>query len=101
MANRPWDALKCQIYLGSDEFIERHSRRTNQINEIPRAQLKAIKPTLERIFAKIETPGLPKRTEAWVPPARDRCALGSPLRDGEPKTQTNRAADIIVSDCKT
>jgi putative transposase len=46
------DALKGQIYLGSDKFIERHSAEDKQINEIPRAQLRAIKPTLERIFAK-------------------------------------------------
>jgi putative transposase len=52
IANRPWDALKGQIYLGSDKFIERHSAEDKQINEIPRAQLRAIKPTLERIFAK-------------------------------------------------
>jgi putative transposase len=52
IANRPWDALKGQIYLGSDKFIERHSAEDKPINEIPRAQLKAIKPTLERIFAK-------------------------------------------------
>ena len=52
IANQPWDALKGQIYLGSDKFIERHSAEDKQINEIPRAQLQAIKPTLERIFAK-------------------------------------------------
>jgi REP element-mobilizing transposase RayT len=52
IANRPWDALKGQIYLGSDKFIERHSAEDKQINEIPRAQLRAIKPTLARIFAK-------------------------------------------------
>ncbi len=52
IANRPWDALKGQIYLGSDKFIERHSAEDQRIKEIPRAQLKAIKPTLERIFAK-------------------------------------------------
>ena len=38
--------------LASDKFIERHSAKDKQINEIPRAQLQAIKPTLERIFAK-------------------------------------------------
>jgi putative transposase len=51
IANRPWDALKGQIYLGSDEFIERHSPVDKEHKEIPRSQLKAIKPTLERIFA--------------------------------------------------
>jgi REP element-mobilizing transposase RayT len=58
VANRPWDALKGQIYLGSDKFIERHSAEDKQINEIPRAQLKAIKPTLKRIFAKDRDSGI-------------------------------------------
>jgi putative transposase len=52
IANRPWDELKGQIYLGSDEFIERHSAENKDLKEIPGAQLKAVKPTLERIFAK-------------------------------------------------
>ena len=51
-ANRPWNDLKGQIYLGRDEFIERHSAGNRKLKEIPRAQLKAIKPTLARIFAK-------------------------------------------------
>ncbi|HXV79694.1 MAG TPA: transposase [Candidatus Binatia bacterium] len=58
IANRPWDALKAQIYLGSDKFIERHSAQDKQINEIPRVQLQAIKPTLERIFAKDRDSGI-------------------------------------------
>jgi transcriptional regulator with PAS, ATPase and Fis domain len=52
VANRPWDELKGQIYLGSDEFIERHSAQTTELKEVPRAQLKPIKPTLERILGK-------------------------------------------------
>jgi hypothetical protein len=58
VANRPWDALKGQIYLGSDEFIESHSPEDKEIKEIPRVQLKAIKPTLERIFAKDRETGI-------------------------------------------
>jgi REP element-mobilizing transposase RayT len=52
VANRPWDELKGQIYLGSDEFIERHSAQTTELKEVPRAQLKPIKPTLERILGE-------------------------------------------------
>jgi putative transposase len=52
LENRPWDEIKGQIYLGSKEFIEQHSAEDKEIMEIPRAQLKAGKPTLERIFAK-------------------------------------------------
>jgi len=52
LKNRPWEELRGQIYLGSEAFIERHSAQDKEIKEIPRAQLKAVKPTLERIFAK-------------------------------------------------
>jgi len=58
LANRPWDDLKGQIYLGSDEFIERHAVKAKELREIPRAQLKAIKPPLERIFAKNRESGI-------------------------------------------
>jgi len=52
ITNRPWDQLKGQIYLGSDKFIERHSAEDKELKAIPRAQLRAFKPTLERIFAR-------------------------------------------------
>jgi len=58
LANRPWEELRGQIYLGSEEFIERHSAEDKEIKEIPRAQLKAVRPTLERIFAKGEETGI-------------------------------------------
>jgi putative transposase len=51
LASRPWEALKGQIYLGSEQFIEKHSPQNIELKEIPRAQLKA-RPSLERIFAK-------------------------------------------------
>lgn len=52
LSNRPWEDLKGQIYLGSEEFIATHSPGNEKLKEIPRAQLKAVKPTLERIFAR-------------------------------------------------
>ena len=52
LESRPLEELKGQIYLGSEEFIERHSPRDQRLKEIPRAQLRAAKPSLERIFAK-------------------------------------------------
>jgi putative transposase len=58
VANRPWDDLKGQIYLGSEEFIKRHSAEDKDLKEIPGAQLKATKPTLERIFANDEETGI-------------------------------------------
>ncbi|HMA79973.1 MAG TPA: transposase [Candidatus Binatia bacterium] len=56
--SRPWEELKGQIYLGSKEFIERHSPRDQRLKEIPRAQLRAAKPSLERIFAKSGEQGI-------------------------------------------
>ena len=58
LESRPWEELKGQIYLGSEEFIERHAPRDQRLKEIPRAQLRAAKPSLERIFAKSGEQGI-------------------------------------------
>ena len=52
LASRPWEAVKGQIYLGSEQFIEKHSPENTELKEIPRVQRKAARPSLERIFAK-------------------------------------------------
>jgi putative transposase len=52
LENRPWEDLKGQIYLGSEAFIDKHAPGNRAIKEIPRAQLKASKPSLEKILAK-------------------------------------------------
>ena len=52
VARRPWEELKGQIYLGSDAFIEKHAAANKELKEIPQVQLRAAKPSLERIFAK-------------------------------------------------
>jgi transcriptional regulator with PAS, ATPase and Fis domain len=44
--------------MGSDEFVERHSAQARELKEIPRAQLKAIEPPLERILAKNRETGI-------------------------------------------
>jgi len=46
------EELRRQTYLGSEEFIEKHSAADKERKSIPRAQLKAVKPTLKQIFAK-------------------------------------------------
>ena len=51
-ASRPWDDLKGQIYLGSEAFIEKYACGKKDVKEIPRAQLRAATPSLQRIFAK-------------------------------------------------
>ncbi len=48
--SRPWEALRGQIYLGSEAFIERHSPRNRELKEIPRAQIRAVRPKLEKIL---------------------------------------------------
>ena len=52
LGSRPWEELKGQIYLGSEAFIEKHRAGKNRHKEIPRAQVTAAKPSLQRIFAK-------------------------------------------------
>jgi Homeodomain-like domain len=53
LKDRPWEQLQGQIYLGSKEFIERVSAGNDEeIQEVPRAQLRPIRPTLERLFAR-------------------------------------------------
>ena len=58
IGSRPWDELKGQIYLGSDDFIEKHAAQDQELKEIPRAQRKAVKPTLDKLFAKGQEAGI-------------------------------------------
>jgi putative transposase len=50
--SRPWEELIGQIYLGSERFIEEHSRKARPDPEIPRRQLNPSRPSLREIFAK-------------------------------------------------
>lgn len=63
MASRPWDNLKGQIYLGSEAFIEKHAAGKKDIKEIPRAQLRAAKPSLEQIFERTGEKGIAEAYE--------------------------------------
>jgi putative transposase len=58
LASRPWEELRGQIYLGSEEFIEEHSAKNLALKEIPQAQLHATKPPLDRIFARLGKKGI-------------------------------------------
>jgi putative transposase len=49
---RPWDELTGQIYLGSEKFIEKHTARDQEIKEIPRAQLRPIRPRLDQLLSR-------------------------------------------------
>jgi REP element-mobilizing transposase RayT len=63
MASRPWDDLKGQIYLGSQGFIEKHASGKEHLKEIPRAQLRAAKPSLKQIFARRGEKGIAEAYE--------------------------------------
>jgi putative transposase len=50
LESRPWEALQGQIYLGSEAFIEKHTPQNRELKEIPRAQVKAVRPKLASIL---------------------------------------------------
>lgn len=51
--DRPWDKVRGQIYLGSEEFIEKHAGKDEtELAEVPRVQRQAIRPALEAILNK-------------------------------------------------
>jgi REP element-mobilizing transposase RayT len=52
LADRPWEQLQGQIYLGGKQFIERHGRGTEEIREVPRVQRQVIRASLKQIFTK-------------------------------------------------
>ncbi len=45
---RPWEELRGQIYLGSEEFIQALPKKA--IGEVPRAQIVGVRPSLEEIL---------------------------------------------------
>jgi RNA polymerase sigma factor (sigma-70 family) len=48
---RPWEEVRGQIYLGSEEFIEQH-QPDRMLAEIPRKQTQAKRPSLKEILAR-------------------------------------------------
>lgn len=52
LSRKPWQQLTGQIYLGSEAFIARHTKEVERIAEIPRAQWRPVRPSLEAIFRK-------------------------------------------------
>ena len=52
LEHQPWERLRGQIYLGSEEFIERHTQGVEEIKEVPRVQWRAVRPTLEKLFSR-------------------------------------------------
>jgi hypothetical protein len=52
LGRQPWEELRGQIYLGSEEFIERHTKGGEKIREVPRVQWRVVRPSLGQIFSK-------------------------------------------------
>jgi hypothetical protein len=52
LGDQPWERVQGQIYLGSEEFIEKHTKDIEDIREVPRRQWKAVRPNLGEIFRK-------------------------------------------------
>lgn len=52
LRDRPWEKLQGQIYLGSEEFIEKLTEGGENIREVPRGQWRVVRPPLEQIFKK-------------------------------------------------
>ena len=51
--DRPWEKLRGQIFLATEEFIRRHrSREKDEISEVPRLQRRPVRVTLHQIFGK-------------------------------------------------
>jgi putative transposase len=50
LESRPWDKVQGQIYLGDEEFIERHTKGVEELKEVPRAQRQRIKPSLAHVL---------------------------------------------------
>lgn len=50
----PWEALQGQIYLGSEEFIQRVRKEAKPGPEVPRTQRQPIRPSLAELFRKRE-----------------------------------------------
>ena len=50
MGRRPWAELRGQIYLGSEVFIQRLTKNAENIQEVPRAQWQAVRPSLAEVF---------------------------------------------------
>ncbi|MBI2988759.1 MAG: transposase [Deltaproteobacteria bacterium] len=52
LENRLWEKLRGQIYLGSEQFIERHQKAGEEITEAPKVQRRAVRPGLKHIFSR-------------------------------------------------
>ena len=56
--SQPWEEVKRQKYLGSKKLIDKHSPGKPELTEIPRRQMKPIKPKLEQAFGKDSESGI-------------------------------------------
>jgi hypothetical protein len=50
LGRQPWQGLRGQIYLGSEDFIARLIKKTERQHEVPRVQRQPVRPPLEEIL---------------------------------------------------
>jgi putative transposase len=50
LESRPWDKVQGQIYLGDEDFLERHTKGIEELKEVPRAQRQRNKPSLAQVL---------------------------------------------------
>lgn len=58
VGTHPWAALRGQIYLGSERFVERLTKGVKNLAEVPRAQWRAVRPPLAAILHKRGAAGI-------------------------------------------
>lgn len=70
-AHQPWEQLRGQIYLGSDEFIATHTDFDEPLAEIPRPQWQPLPPTLIDLFRTLGGTALPIAHRRYGYPLRE------------------------------
>jgi len=64
LAQRPWEALRGQIYLGTEEFVEMLTTNQEPVPEVPRAQWQGRRPSLAEVLA-LRQPSAKAITKAY------------------------------------
>jgi len=52
LGRQPWQDLRGQIYLGSEDFIARLTKKADRVQEVPRVQQQPVRPRLEEILRR-------------------------------------------------
>ena len=58
MGREPWQDVRGQIYLGSEDFIARLPRKVKRQQEVPRVQRDPVRPRLEALLDRRAARGI-------------------------------------------